>query len=463
MIWHILRKDLRISWKPALGAAILQWIATALIVRAGVFGGSRSLDEMRSMVRVAAGLATCLVAIAAVHNDALTIPTGDWLMRPIRRRDMLLAKILFFVVAMQLPILIGCVGEGMAFGFSFGDAFLAALWQSAMMTISLGVPAVAVGAMTASLVEGIVFLVAVASVVASRSWLAAALAGNQSTSFVLDWIEVAGLSAGMFAGGAIALGLLYRWRKVMEARVASIAILALGAACALLPWNTAFALQRRVARATGSANDIQLTLDTTPRRPAVSYIGSAFFPVRAAGLPAGMDLVTDRVEVKLTRPDGSVEYPEHWFTGEDRRVLGIASGRHEMVTVDAGYSLTLVRETGGAWVETGERDTSIRALGRCRIHLESDNSGETVGCVSAGPVNGVCYSAVGAGTQPHCSDYAPSWLWLPNWDELQTMRSLYIPVHGVPRRIFVKTYRVVEHFVRHLEIPNVRLDDWRST
>jgi hypothetical protein len=43
MIWHIFRKDLRISWKPALGAAILQWIATALIVKAGVFRGSPSL------------------------------------------------------------------------------------------------------------------------------------------------------------------------------------------------------------------------------------------------------------------------------------------------------------------------------------------------------------------------------------------------------------------------------------
>jgi hypothetical protein len=461
MIWHIFRKNLRISWKPALGAAILQWIATALIVKVGVFSGSLSLEEMRSVVRVAAGLATCVVAITAVHNDVLTLPTGDWLMRPIRRRDMLLAKMLFFMVAMQLPILIGCVGEGMAFGFGFGNALLAALWQSAMMTLGVGVTAVAVGAMTASLAEAIAFLVIAASIVAARTWLAATLSDSRSTSFALDWIEVTALTGGMFAAGAIALGVLYGWRKVMRARIASVTVFALGAACALLPWNTAFALQRWVTPSTGAASHIQLALDTAPRHHTVSYTDSAFFPVRAAGLEAGTELVTDRVQVKLIRPDGSVEYPAHWFTG-DRNLLGIISGTDGTVTVDADYSLTLVRETGGAWVETGDRDTPVPALGRCRIQLASDNSGETVGCVSAGPINGVCYSAAGVATEPHCSDYAPKYLWSPNWDELQRLRSLYVPVHGVPRRVYVKTYKVVEHFFRHLEIPNVRLDDWRS-
>ncbi|HXE63770.1 MAG TPA: hypothetical protein VN519_09535 [Bryobacteraceae bacterium] len=469
MIWHIFRKDLRMSWKPALGAAVLQWIATALIVRLGIFPANRTLEQVHSLVRVTAGLATFLAAIVAVQNDVLTLPTGDWLMRPIRHRDMLLAKILFFIAAVQLPILIGCVAEGMGFGFGFGDSFGTALWQAAMMTLGMGIPAVALGAMTANLVEAIVFVISVVAIAVGQSWLAETLDSSSRSGllFNLDWIEGAGLTGGMFVGGTIALWVLYRWRKVAQARYASAAIFIVGAAIGLLPWKSAFAVQGWITPPSGAARNIRLEFDAAARNPrAVAAFGdTADVPVRVAGLEAGTAVRADLIEVTLTGADGSVEHPQirpSQLSKVGRGALRIVSGASSPVTVKADYWLTLVREAGHQWVETGDRETPVPGLGRCRIGVMSENWGETVGCVSAGPANGVCYSlGDDRFSSVFCQNYGPSWLWFPDWDELSRIPSGAIPIRGIPRRVDVTTYKIVEHFVRHLEIPDVRLDNWR--
>lgn len=468
MIWHIFRKDLRISWKAALGAAVLQWMAIALIVRLGVFPANHSLEQLHSLVRVTAGLATFLAAIMAVHNDVLTLPTGDWLMRPIRRRDVLLAKILFFIVAVQLPILIGCVGEGMGFGFGFGDSFGAALWQSAMMTAGMGVPAVALGAMTANLVEAIIFVISVVAIAVGQSWLAATLDHSQGGAFFnLDWIEGAGVIGGMFLGGTIALWVLYRWRKVSQARFASAAIFIAGTAFGLLPWKTAFAMQRWITPPAGAARNIRLEFDAAVHYPRVTaFDDTAYLPVRVAGLETGTALRADLIEVSLTRADGSVEHPQirpSQFSVAGRSDLSIVSGASGPMTVNADYWLTLVEKTGGQWIETGDHETAVPGLGRCGIGVLPNNSAETVGCLSAGPANGVCHSLQDDRfSSVFCTNYGPSWLWFPDWDELNRMPSGSIFIRGVPQRLYITTYKVVEHFVRHVEIPNVRLDDWRQ-
>jgi hypothetical protein len=207
--------------------------------------------------------------------------------------------------------------------------------------------------------------------------------------------------------------------------------------------------------------------DGDARNPRVSaFSDTAYLPVRVTGLEAGSAVRADLIEVTVMRADGSVEHPQirpSQFSAESRSELSIVSGASDPVTVNADYWLTLVKEDNQQWVETGDRATPVQGLGRCRIGLMSDNAAETVGCVSAGPANGVC-SSLGDDrvSSVFCSNYGPSWLWFPDWDELSRIPSGAIFIRGVPQRVQVTTYKVVEHFVRHLEIRNVRLGDWRS-
>jgi hypothetical protein len=161
-----------------------------------------------------------------------------------------------------------------------------------------------------------------------------------------------------------------------------------------------------------------------------------------------------------------VEHPQirpSQFSVAGRSALSIVAGTSDPVTVNADYWLTLVKETGGQWIETGNHDAAVPGLGRCRIGVLPDNSAETVGCLSAGPANGVCHSLPDDRfSSVLCTNYGPSWLWFPDWDELSRMPSDAIFIRGVPQRLHLTAYKVVEHFVRHLEIPNVRLDNWRQ-
>jgi hypothetical protein len=55
---------------------------------------------------------------AAVHLDAVPGVRQDWLIRPIRRRDLMLAKLLFAALAVQAPILVANTAAFLISGFS---------------------------------------------------------------------------------------------------------------------------------------------------------------------------------------------------------------------------------------------------------------------------------------------------------------------------------------------------------
>jgi hypothetical protein len=59
-----------------------------------------------------------------------------------------------------------------------------------------------------------------------------------------------------------------------------------------------------------------------------------------------------------------------------------------------------------------------------------------------------------------CSSYAPSFVWLPDWDEITVTQTQTRFLPSAAGLLHVKTYEVLDHFIRHVEIPNVRLADW---
>jgi hypothetical protein len=478
MVWHIFRKDLRLSWKFALVTAMLQWCATGL-VRASTLPNYSAIAALRPVVKDAGVLAFFLVIVTLVHRDAVPGSTHDWLIRPIRRKDMMLAKLLFYVLAIQLPILIGWTAEGIVFGLGFGDSFLGALWQSAMLTIGIGVPALAISAITANIVEA-----AVATAVAVMAVIVMMTAGSWGGGLDFgairtEWIEEVSLSIGMFFAGTIALVIQYRRRSTIRARVASGIVLVLGAAGSLMPLNAALAFERKIAPVPGAGQNVRLAFDSSAARYGApgarsgSQLPPIYLPIRAEGLAPGMEIVLDRAEVQVTGPYGGVQkYPRvaspAFASGHGYQSLeGLDFSpwlRDGLVHVHADYWLTMVKETGNYTMPEANGDAQIPPLGKCRT-VWADFGVADFSCVKAGPVTG-CYAIVPERAQnsvaPRCMTYAPPYVWLPNWDEIVTTQDRFLLANGGDANVSVRIYRAIDHFQRSLDISNVRLRDWEA-
>src|SRR5689334_19378146 len=102
MIWHIFKKDLRLLWRLALGLASVQCLETLLIYESDM--GVPNLAQMFRVLDAITLLGGGLLIAAAVHQDAIPGVRQDWLVRPIRRVDLLAAKLLFVVLMVGLPV-----------------------------------------------------------------------------------------------------------------------------------------------------------------------------------------------------------------------------------------------------------------------------------------------------------------------------------------------------------------------
>src|SRR5262249_18811784 len=81
MIWHIFKKDLRITWPLAVLVGALHWVVPLLALFGGfVPGGLRALNVLRLLV-VTGPLASGFLITAAVHLDVIPGVRQDWLVR----------------------------------------------------------------------------------------------------------------------------------------------------------------------------------------------------------------------------------------------------------------------------------------------------------------------------------------------------------------------------------------------
>ena len=86
-----------------------------------------------------------------VQQDPIPGLTQDWLVRPIRRRDLLLSKVLFVALMVQGPILLTEVCQCLAAGFPLGPSLAAPLSRSVWMLLAMDLPVLAFATLTRSL------------------------------------------------------------------------------------------------------------------------------------------------------------------------------------------------------------------------------------------------------------------------------------------------------------------------
>jgi hypothetical protein len=384
-------------------------------------------------------LAMVLAIALSVQQEPIPGTRQDWLARPIRRNHLLLAKLLFVLVVVHLPMVLGDAVGALARGFSFGEAIGGALARSLLLFVTLSLPAMAIAAMTRTVGQfvaaGVAYFVAAlaASILLS---LAARIAGQEQATNPLAWTGVGWIpqTAGRVAlalGSVVAVLLLYFRRRIGVARGLFPTFALLSVLTTLLPWDWVFAVEQATAAA---APTVTVALDPAapryhpaPGENADTYAAGAaqvrlrgrsagdipeetkartaqrdvavYVPLRIDGLPAGARPWADRVSLRLRGPDGQVVFegrgddlrpapggagPGGVLAYETVRLPGLVyqQVKDRPLTLEIDLSLSVLSPQPTQTIAALGADQRLPGLGRCTSGRDSDGDEIELRCLT---------------------------------------------------------------------------------
>jgi len=523
MVWHIFKKDWKLLWPFFLAVAAIQFIPAAIRVKLGLFGEDPVLEYALVPATSIACLAVAFLAVAIVHQDSIPGVRQDWLVRPVRGRDLLVAKLLFILVLVEGAAIAAATFQVLASGFSLRESLTAAFFQNLFLISMITLPAIAFASATKTSMECII--AAIVTYVGGAALLIAfaiARGGNERPASVgtgASWIT---LSAGLIVfvlGTCVVLGMQYIYRRTAIARGAiAVSCVLFVVVFELLPWKPLFAFQQHLSSQPGVAHSMTLSLDATlgkyhqpsgltlsdqelwERSHKQGSPAELFVPLSISGLPADSILKADKSELRLISSNGQVVYRG---SGEDLEVRQEGTSnrqssayqefdipqaiysrlKSQTLRVEIGYSLTLFRLDTAFGIPALGGDLRSPKLGWCETQMNESGSAVELHCMQAGnaptcataflenPSTGMRNPSLSS-CEP---DYAPHFLrsdvdpishYGLNLRFRDPSRLTQYPVDGpqLPKsQVVLRLYDPQDHFTRQLIIPAISLRDWEST
>lgn len=431
MIWHIFKKDLRLLWLFGVVAAILQFAIVAVHLKLGVFEEQPVFSSLLLLLESIMYFGVAVLVATLVHEDSIVGSRQDWLVRPIRRRDLLAAKLLFLLFAVQLPMLLAAIIGGLANGFPLPASLFAALSQNVYFLIGFTLPIFAFVSLTGSIAEalGSAVVLVVAYILGTEALILptsrSPLGPTSGTG--MAWIPLTWRFAVYFVAALAILVLQYFRRATRASRLVLAATVVICLLTELVPWNAVFAWQKATAPAPRVADSIEVRFDPTPGHFQPTAEGSAarsaaiFRPVRRnevnedtvlhiplvfRGIPSGSILKIDRIVARLTAPNttreqtisvigdpGGFEVPnddqnasEPQLVNEILHVRGNSYTRLKdtSVTLELDYSATLLNLSSTRSIPADNGDLRIDGLGHCETRLNDSRTEVEFRCLGIG-------------------------------------------------------------------------------
>jgi hypothetical protein len=328
MVWHIFKKDWKLMWKPAAVVLALQ-LAYAVIQTTSEFGkGNPVLEEFHTLLMFLWLMAGMVWVVMLVHQDALPGTNQDWLTRPVRRMDVLLAKVFFATLVVQGSTIAGDLVQGLGDGFSPVQTLRAALLRATIGFIAITLPALVIGALTRSIAEAMIMAAVLGCGVFVFTIMAVAAGGGYQHQFDptnnsgIEWIPNLLRYAILLLGGATVLVMGYR-RRTFRGKAMMAAVLLTLLCSQATPWTPVFALQKRLSPQRGAADTIALawhphtTFDGDPvtgdrfdfggiklESPNARDEVRLLLPISVTGLPMDSVLKTDLAHVVFADASG---------------------------------------------------------------------------------------------------------------------------------------------------------------
>jgi hypothetical protein len=305
---HILKKDLRLHW-PYLAAVWALKIASVwMILRMGIFAQPLQLMLPHALLDLAFAGVAAFTIVVVVQSDPIVSTNDDWLIRPIRRRDLALEKVAFAALVILLPTFVFDLGVGLVHGLNVLPAIGAAAYTSLFAFISFGLPALAVGTITANWHQaaGIVFAILI-------SWVVCIMISDGGIADVAGWPLKFVIQIIFVIATVVVLTLQYGRRKTTMSR----GVFAVAAMCAFailfMPRLAAYQSQlvaddSKVAR----TGPIRLAFDDKPRMKLIGKTSQPMLPVIFVPLKVTVDpdrIVTiNNIDISIAGDDGKPLY-----------------------------------------------------------------------------------------------------------------------------------------------------------
>jgi hypothetical protein len=519
MVLHILRKDWKLLWPLVAALAMLQALAALARFNTGHFLNFPSVPLALLQL-----LATATVIVLVVHQDPIPGVRQDWLVRPIPRRDLLLAKLLFVILLVHGPWWIADLVQGLANGFPLRQSAAAATACAGWVLLTLTLPALAFATLTTTMTETFVAALGVFAIVLAFLIVPGLVGATRPTALTgFAWVPSLVREAMLLLAAAGVLLVQYRWRRAWVARALFATTLVAGFSAPFLPWATTLRLEQLLAAGSWTDHDVAIAfapgdgrfraspgqgLDDVVERPGLGPADVAaenqrrraegartvFLPIRVSGMAPGSRLLADRSDVTLSDRDHRVVYRgtgndlELRATNADAiahhgiRVPGAVYTRFqgEPVDVQVDYSFTLFRANATYALAARDGDQRMPGIGWCVTKVDDAGTRVLFGCLQPGERPSCLTLALEHAPthqrNPEVSLCAPDYSpypghvlpdalsrfggRLPFYDPSGLLR---YPVGGPQlseSRVVVTDYRPTSHFVRRVLIPAVRLQDW---
>jgi hypothetical protein len=488
LIKHIISKDWKLLWPLALLLAVFQFLLGWLSFRWGYFGEDLAARTLYPALGIAWYVGIVALIVAVVHQDPIPGVNQDWLIRPIERRDLLGAKLLFVIATVSLPMLAMDLVDARAAGFTLAQAAGPTIFKEIYVLLTLLVPLLALASATENWPQVLVGS-AVLVVVYSFCLIAASVAIGPdrcpTCGTGLRWIQSLIDHVAILIGAIAILRMQYFRRRTLWSR----SIIAAGVllfATVQLPWRTAFAIQQRLSPSSGDAAAIAVAIDPAADAAAMSPSRAATaagaarvahqllsgntdaaatylrhrghpdtqpvtfeVPVRITGVPSDAILIVDRSEIRLLADNGRMLHDT--ANGTDSAGLTIAAGAqpsHQTIELPAGlfrewsdrpvrleitYWFTLFRKSASYAMAATSGDLSAPELGRCQSQLKSDISEINFRCRQQG-LGPTCYTVTLEGPDgkrdPESPDCSPNYRpFAALWSAPQTFYGIDVQVH----------------------------------
>lgn len=499
MILHIMRKDWRLFWPFVVGLALIEWMVRLTNSSAGIFRERLApLAMMTTYLGLLSLLPVAILIVLVVQADAIPGLRQDWLVRPIRRRDLLLSKLLFVALLVQGPIFIAEVIQGLAAGFPVIQAIGAPLSRSLFMFLMFDLPMVAFAGLTRNLLEAVGAALAVAVGVAFfvNANLSlhpeAALDFTGNVPWVIDTVDTVW---GMIASAGLLL-LLYFCRKTNPARWLFGAASAVWLFATLLPWQMAFAIEKRFSALPSAADPVRVSFEPNAGNIRLEHdyfqqagvskgpVQHVFVPVNVQGLDSTEVLYADRASARLVGPDGRSfdlgQVPPinsfrggtfHQSIAVPQKIWNLVNDQPVRLEID--YSLSMLKAGNDHTIPALGGDQWVPEAGRCATRMNSDETQIEFGCLAPGLTSCVTAFIQIAGTgQITAQDrdcrlnFAPYFGRLEGDSLSRSYASFLIegmkPSELKHAQVVVRIYQPVAHFTRQVVIPNIKLADWTA-
>ena len=449
MIRPLLQKDWTLLWPlVALVTAIQigrEWVG----FHSGLFRDLPAADALQRPLNLAWFIGIAALAAAVVHQDPIPGVDQDWLIRPVHRTQLLLAKLAFLAITISVPMFALNLLDALAMGMPLAPSLEAVLVKELFIFACFIVPVAALASATRNMMELIGFgtvLVLVFSVSLSLSAFFFGTEWCPTCHTGMGWLEHLVQHVGVVAGAVVILCLDYYQRRTSAAR----ALAVIGAVClvvAQLPWGVAFAVEKWLSGTANGAAAVSLEFAQDLARPNETPVpGGALdagrttqlllhghvdqameslhrrarradapvridLPLRIGGVAADELLLVDRSQPRLVAEDGRLLYrgpstgASPGLLEEDRGERGPSglvnqsielpgnvyremAGSTAQLQID--YTLTLMKV--GAEHRIHARDGELRSadLGVCVTRLDQNTVGVQCKAIGQAPF---CLSA----------------------------------------------------------------------